>query len=318
MSSRRREISALSPEDYDSLEAATLAALSALPNVKKVNCFCRGSGSKKRSGVQVTLNCTEDCCQQQQPIQGCSAAIPSRAHAAELLLAALQREHAECIRDRNRWNEGETSAAPTAFSHIGDVQRKASEVAAARQREAEEHRKMRAAREAVAAAAVAELKAVAEREAAEAALADLQDSVQSAKRQKAGDGAASSSTDVAAEALNTDATDEEPSWRTWQLPRWRKHEAEVQRRRSRQVRAEGVCVDIANADEALPPRGDEGRGWRQHWRRGLIGSIQDWAAGSRPRVAFMLAELARYFDVQQEVCLLIAVISLPDCRLIAA
>ena len=72
-------------------------------------------------------------------------------------------------------------------------------------------------------------------------------------------------------------------------------------RRSRLVRAEGVCIDEANADTSLPPRGNEERGWRRHWRRGLIGSVQDWAAGSRPRVVFMLAELARYFEVEREV-----------------
>ena len=68
------------------------------------------------------------------------------------------------------------------------------------------------------------------------------------------------------------------------------------------VWAEGVCVDVANADTSLPQRGDGARGWHRHWRRGLIGSIQDWAAGSRPRVVFMLAEMAHYFEVEREVC----------------
>ena len=302
VSSRRREIAALSSEDYASLEATNQAALSSLPNVSKVNFFCRGQGTNKRTGVVVTLNCTEDCCKHHQKIVACSATIPTRAHAAEKLLAAVIEEHAECIRDRTRWSKGETSTAPTAFSHIGEVQRKASEVAAAKQREKEHHRQVVALEDAMKAAAAAELRAVQERESIESALAELKGSVQSAKRQKAADGTASSSTDVGTGAQQgAEQNDDEPSWRSWTLPRWRKHEKEVQKRRSRPVRAEGVDVDVANEDKSLPPRGDEERGWRRHWRRGLIGSIQDWAAGSRPRVVFMLAEMAHYFGVEAEV-----------------
>ena len=91
-----------------------------------------------------------------------------------------------------------------------------------------------------------------------------------------------------------DTTDDEPTWKAWSLSRWRKHESEVQTRRS-------VVIDIANTDKSLPPRGDEERGWRKHWRRGLVGSIQDWAEGSKFRVIFMIAEMARYFEVQREV-----------------
>jgi hypothetical protein len=80
----------------------------------------------------------------------------------------------------------------------------------------------------------------------------------------------------------------------WSLARWRKHESEVQARRA-------VVIDIDNADKSLPARGDEERGWRKHWRRGIIGSIQDWAEGRKHRVVFMLAEMARYFDVEREV-----------------
>ena len=104
----------------------------------------------------------------------------------------------------------------------------------------------------------------------------------------------SSSGGVEAEAAEAAATDDEPTWKLWPLSRWRKHESEVQARRA-------VVIDINNADESLPPRGDEERGWHKHWRRGLIGSIQDWAEGSKHRVVFMLAEMARYFGVEQEV-----------------
>ena len=69
--------------------------------------------------------------------------------AAEVLLATVMTDHAECIRDRVRWNKGETTTAPTTFTHIAEAQRKTSEVAAAKQREAEEHRKVQMAKEAI-------------------------------------------------------------------------------------------------------------------------------------------------------------------------
>ena len=62
------------------------------------------------------------------------------------------------------------------------------------------------------------------------------------------------------EAAEAAATDDEPMWKSWSLARWRKHESEVQARRS-------VVIDIGNTDESLPQRGDEERGWRKHWRR---------------------------------------------------
>mmetsp|Transcript_16169 Transcript_16169/g.40727 ORF Transcript_16169/g.40727 Transcript_16169/m.40727 type:complete len:875 (-) Transcript_16169:94-2718(-) len=89
-------------------------------------------------------------------------------------------------------------------------------------------------------------------------------------------------------------TDDEPSWSSWTLPRWRKHESEMQKRRC-------MKIDDTVADQSLPRKGNEKQGWRWHWRRGLVGSVQDWAEGSRFRVAFMLAELAAYFEVEKQV-----------------
>lgn len=43
------------------------------------------------------------------------------------------------------------------------------------------------------------------------------------------------------------------------------------------------------------------RGWRWHWRRGIIGTIQGWAEGRRHRVIHILAEMAQYFGVEAEV-----------------
>jgi hypothetical protein len=137
----------------------------------------------------------------------------------------------------------------------------------------------------------AEFQAVHEREAAEAALKELRFT----KRQRTDD------TTGLETAEDATADDDKLEWQSWLLPRWRKHEREVQKRRSRLVRAEGIDIDLANEDRSHPPRGDKERGWRHHWRRGLVGSIQDWAHGSRFRVAFMLAEMADHFECQQMV-----------------
>ena len=57
-------------------------------------------------------------------------------------------------------------------------------------------------------------------------------------------------------------------------------------------------ADAPAADETLPPRG--AHGWRNHWRHGLLGAVRYWAAGSKFKVAFMLAELADEFGVKDE------------------
>ena len=120
--------------------------------VSKVDAY-RNGPQLNQMGVRVSLTCTKDCCLAQYPKQACRKDVPTRAHAAELLLAMLRDRHAECIADRDCWNKGETSAAPTAFSHISGVQRKVSELHAARQREGAEHQNLRAAMAAVTAAA---------------------------------------------------------------------------------------------------------------------------------------------------------------------
>jgi len=58
-------------------------------------------------------------------------------------------------------------------------------------------------------------------------------------------------------------------------------------------------VDPANTSETLPAKGDVSgtRGWRHHAQHGMYGHVRHWADGSPHRVAYMLAELATYFNV---------------------
>ena len=153
---------------------------------------------------------------------------------------------------------------------MAQVRKLESEADAAQKREAEAHRRVEMAH-------AAELSAVQERETAEAALRGMR----ATKRQRTADAAQ-------VEAGAADATE------TWTVSRWRKHETEAQKRRA-------VPIDDSNVAELFPPRGDETRGWRRHWRRGLVGTLCDWAEGSRFRVAFMLAEMANHFECEQMV-----------------
>lgn len=69
-------------------------------------------------------------------------------------------------------------------------------------------------------------------------------------------------------------------------------------------------IDDNDMSEAYPPRGGDKRGWRYHIRRGVIGSLQDWANGSKYKVAFMLAEMTVHFnciDLVSSRCLIFGV-----------
>lgn len=198
-----------------------------------------------------------------------------------------------------------TAPEPTAFDRL--------RLAQAAQQRAQAQVKIE--EQAVAKAAAAELEAARVREAAEAELkawkaraAALELPKTSHKKQRTAFGAVptpgnSSEGDAAtsdAAATQAEETDDEPTWLSWALSRWRKHETEVQARREEPVND----TDVA---EAFPPCGDESRGWRHHWRRGLVGTLQDWAAGSKFKVAFMLAVMTIHFKCEQLVSAPLAV-----------
>lgn len=98
------------------------------------------------------------------------------------------------------------------------------------------------------------------------------------------------------EKLDDDELDScDAHYHNWeQTARWKAKETWLQRRRA--IPIDPTC----NEDETLPR--DAKDGWRTHWRRGLYGSIQDWAAGRRFRVVHMLVELAKHYGIEKEVC----------------
>lgn len=64
-----------------------------------------------------------------------------------------------------------------------------------------------------------------------------------------------------------------------------------------------MFIDPDNTDETPPERGNDSgrRGWRNHSQHGMYAHVRHWAQGSPWRVTFMLAELAKYFEVEDAV-----------------
>ena len=291
ISIRRAQIADLSTEAYDELEQSNLARLRALPNVTKVDAFSRGRRPND-NGVRVNLSCTSDCKQQQQPQMRCRKDVPTRAHVAELLYTAISESHTECIQDRTRWNQGESSSAPTAFTHITSVRRKASEVEAAEQREKAHHAEVIAAKAAVEAAQDRELQAAKEREVLEASLAELKASFRPNKTART---EVQDAEDISPDAEESESVDPE-AWETYRIQMFRSLFRKYRKTSTKPINPN-------NTDTQLPAQGDDNgrRGWRNHGVRGLYGAIRHWADGSPFRVSFMLAELIVYFGVQDAV-----------------
>lgn len=65
----------------------------------------------------------------------------------------------------------------------------------------------------------------------------------------------------------------------------------------------GTGTRAGPSGEARPKTLHDGKdGWRYHWRHGLVGAVNYWAAGSRDNVVKMLVALAKdEFGVSQEV-----------------
>ena len=75
-------------------------------------------------------------------------------------------------------------------------------------------------------------------------------------------------------------------------------EVKEQDRRAVEVPKEGP----ADPKQATLPPGDDGRGWHNHWRRGVYGALQSFAKGDRGAIVYMLAAAAVYFGVVDAVC----------------
>ena len=76
----------------------------------------------------------------------------------------------------------------------------------------------------------------------------------------------------------------------YDLEAWRRTTGQLMWRR-----AKPIC---AGAEAVLPRNGVDGA--LHHWRRGLVGAVQDWANGSKANVVWLLLRLMEHFDVKEE------------------
>jgi hypothetical protein len=175
------------------------------------------------------------------------------------------------------------SAPPTAFSVLGATQRLQSQLRAA------DLRAQAAERAAVIAEEEAARSAVLHVAGPEAARKDAWASLEAAR-----DALATHTKKQRAEATTAPAPATEPAWRSrlyadYQLEMWRQEEGKVYNRRREPL------TDKPSRPAAELRRGEFGP--LDHWRRGLVGAVQDWAAGSRADAAMMIYALIQRLEL---------------------
>lgn len=95
---------------------------------------------------------------------------------------------------------------------------------------------------------------------------------------------------------NADDVDDPDAWEEYSLQMFRSLTRKY-------IHTSNHRIDKDMASGKALPRGDDHgrRGWRHHKFHGLYGALQHWANGSPDKVAFMLAELAKHFNVDRAV-----------------
>ena len=265
-------------EPEDVAEAEALAALRALPTVKAVKVLPAGYG--RLAGYTVDLWCRsrhgggakgEQLRRSQQRSTGAAVCqdllkLVTAKHSGQDCLVAAEAACATAAAAAAAAAEPTTTTTPTAFAAMQAAARVPALAAAVE-------------------AAFANADAAAsELEAAQATALRLEEEAELVreaaqlprKRQK-------------------EAAPEEDGYGAYSLRKFHELEKKEQGRR-------GVPVDRTQMDPDELPRGDEQRGWRTHWRRGMHGALRSWAKGKLGAIVFMLAALTVDFGVVDEVC----------------
>ena len=315
------------------LEQCSLLAseIQDLPQVRSVKCTSSGSDAQKNRAIAQlgchngaklcrvvdqkfnTMKCTEHE-ERSQDCKTCQSECHDHLDALMLLKRKIADKHSsiECTasvqaaeRPSHESKQEDIrriiANAKDAFSHMGAGQRlkvrtaaaeKALKAAGKHENEAnqklhiakEEQQRAVAAREA-AAKELAEAKALAE------SLAGKRQRKQPSTSQAASPSLQDEQDCETAEEQALEAADPE-AWESYQLPMFKGLSRKY-------ARTSKMPIDPTNLDKMPPARGDDDgkRGWRHHSQYGMYGATRHWANGSPFRVAFMLAELAKYFDV---------------------
>jgi hypothetical protein len=273
-------------EDIELVQTA-LSRLDALPIVKKVFPI-KGA----RPGVQAQLWCSaahsdpraakeQAQTTRERSILGCVERVEflvQRDHSNSQCLAAAEAARAAAAA------EAAVEAGPSVPTNAFQAMQAARQVgpavekAEAAERLVAEARRARAALEAQLAEANAAL------EAAQTELCRLEEEADSA-REAAG---------LARKKPRGEEADANATYRGWTLSKWNELETKEQKRRE-------LAIDLSRTAIEAPPGGDDTRGWHNHWRRGVYGTLRSWAGGSQGAVVYMLATAAKHFGVVKQV-----------------
>ncbi|KAL1516034.1 hypothetical protein AB1Y20_002647 [Prymnesium parvum] len=270
---RAERIAALNKEAYAELLARNEAALKELPIVNTVQ-LVQVASKLNNSYVRVNLNCTERCGLEVQPKLRCSAKCPTVAQGAEVMLEHLLEHHQACLQPRSESPaaggescagccEGSCSSSTTgnrnAFARMFESQRQKAEMRAAELRfQSAEHN-----------------------------LEQLR------KRARTGweCSSTSSSTRGAAGAREGRSSNIPyyDRYKDWDHAQFMTRMGESMRRRSvipsHEVQRPEPRNDACDQKDAL-----------LHWRRGLVGAVQDWADGSLDNVLTLIVRLINHFN----------------------
>ena len=270
----------LTPEqrEYASLLSEELRLLEAMPQVAPLtdNCLFDRGPNNQQQGAIVSLLCCKKAgnrkVQIDQKFNDLTDASACHTHldAVRLLRAKIEKEHgSEVCLERC----GGCSAAPpvhappcaTDFFAKSRLQQAVMRTAELRDRRAKDQ--LHAAQEEVAAAADA--------------LAALKSREPKRARTTKPFASATSAVTGGMQAEEEESPGQVP-WESWLLTEHRRQMSWIQARRQ-------VTLDVEKPGRSELPRGKEGA--LDHWRRGLVGAVQDWAEGSTQDAVCLIVSL---------------------------
>ena len=214
---------------------------------------------------------------------------PNHAVAARLLREEVAEKHgsSECLARAQQARSAAATAARTDPAPVATVDLFAHMQQAMQQKQQQDRAKgaLQRAEQRLQELRVAEAVAVRARQAAEKEVEALRSEAASQglgkKRQK-----------------TAGATSEEQEGRPPNIEHYIDYDLEAWRRTTGQLMWRRAKPISAAAEAPLPRNGVDGALF--HWRRGLVGALQDWANGSKANIVWLLLRLMEHFDVKEE------------------
>ena len=248
-------------------------------------------------GVRFSLLCCKQATKRCNAKQG-DAACPTFVEATRFVRQiVLEKHRGEACLERAaaaRIAEGLDAAPPAAAAPKNAFELLAAGQLAQQKASSATHQL----RKDLALAALEEKQAGQKRVALEGQLAACESTLRPPSKQRRSSSSAGSSTfelDLTERRLSvqTAAPLQQASWMSWDLETWRRLESWAHNRRQTELTHDQPLDQPARG----PLRGVR-EGPLDHERRGLIGTIQDWACGSRHEAAHLIAQVVQRLDLK--------------------